>query len=42
VGLPGVNVHDWEVCHRESRITVSSMCPGTFDQIVYCVNKFMC
>jgi hypothetical protein len=35
VGPCGINVHDWEVCHRESGITVSSRCPDTFDQIVY-------
>jgi hypothetical protein len=35
VGPPSINVHDWEVCHRESWITVSSMCLDTFDQIVY-------
>jgi hypothetical protein len=35
VGPPGINVHDWEVCHRESGIKVSSGCPDTFDQIVY-------
>jgi hypothetical protein len=29
------NVHNWEVCHRESWITVSNRCPDTFDQIVY-------
>jgi hypothetical protein len=34
-GPSGINVHDWEVCHRESRITVSSGCPDIFDQIVY-------
>jgi hypothetical protein len=34
-GPPGINVHDWEVCHRESQITVLSGCPDTFDQIVY-------
>jgi hypothetical protein len=33
--LPGISVHDWEVCHREIHITVSSRCPDTFDQIVY-------
>jgi hypothetical protein len=32
---PIFNIHDWEVCHRESQITVSSRCPDTFDQIVY-------
>jgi hypothetical protein len=35
VGPSIINVHDWEVCHREIRITVSSRCPDTFDQIVY-------
>jgi hypothetical protein len=35
VGPPGINVHDWEVCHRESGITVLSRCPDTLDQIVY-------
>jgi hypothetical protein len=35
VGSPGINVHDWDVCHRESQITVLSRCPDTFDQIVY-------
>jgi hypothetical protein len=39
VGPSGINVHDWEVCHRESRIRVSSGCPDTFDQIVYVVNE---
>jgi hypothetical protein len=34
VGPHGIHVHDWEVCHRESQITVSSGCPDTFDQIV--------
>jgi hypothetical protein len=37
VGPPSINVHDWEVCHRESQITVSSGCLDTFDQIVYIV-----
>jgi hypothetical protein len=31
----GINVHNWEVCHGEIRITVLSRCPDTFDQIVY-------
>jgi hypothetical protein len=35
VGPPVINFHDWEVCHGESRITVSSRCPDTFDKIVY-------
>jgi hypothetical protein len=35
VGPPGINVDDWEVCHREIRITVLSKCPDTFDQVVY-------
>jgi hypothetical protein len=35
VDPPGINVHGWEVCHRESRITVSSRCSDTFDQLVY-------
>jgi hypothetical protein len=35
VGPFGINVHDLQVCHRESKITVSSRCPDTFDQIVY-------
>jgi hypothetical protein len=35
VDPPGINICDWEVCHKESRITVSSGCPDTFDQIVY-------
>jgi hypothetical protein len=35
VGPPGINVHDWEVCDRESQITVSSDCLDTSDQIVY-------
>jgi hypothetical protein len=35
VGPPGINAHDWEMCHGESRITVSSGCPDTFDQIGY-------
>jgi hypothetical protein len=35
VSTPGIIVDDWEVCHRESQITVSSGCPDTFDQIVY-------
>jgi hypothetical protein len=34
VGPSGINVHDWEVYHRRSRITVSSRCPDIFDQIV--------
>jgi hypothetical protein len=35
VGPPGINVDDWEVCHRESQSTVLSRCPDTFNQIVY-------
>jgi hypothetical protein len=35
VGPPGININDWELCHRESRITVSSRCPDNFDQTVY-------
>jgi hypothetical protein len=35
VGPPGINVHDWGVCHRRGQITVSSRCLDTFDQIVY-------
>jgi hypothetical protein len=35
VGPPGINVHNWEVCHRESQITVSSGCPDSFDKTVY-------
>jgi hypothetical protein len=35
VGPPGINVHGWEVCHRESRVTVSSRHPDIFDQIAY-------
>jgi hypothetical protein len=35
VGPPDINIHNWEVCHREIRITVSSGFPDTFDQIVY-------
>jgi hypothetical protein len=35
VGPPSINVHDWEVCHREHQITVLSGCLDTFDQIVY-------
>jgi hypothetical protein len=34
VGPPVINVHNWEVCHREIRITVSRRCPDTFGQIV--------
>jgi hypothetical protein len=34
VGPPSISVHGWEVCHRESQITVSSRCLVTFDQIV--------
>jgi hypothetical protein len=41
VGPPDVNVHDWEVCHREIRITLSSGCPDTFDQIVYTFRRFL-
>jgi hypothetical protein len=37
VGLPSIKVHDWEVCQKESGITVSSRCPDTFDQIVYVI-----
>jgi hypothetical protein len=37
VGPPSINVHDWEVCHRESQITVLGGCPDTFDQIVYII-----
>jgi hypothetical protein len=36
-GPTRINVHDWEMCHREIRITFSSGCPDTFDQIVYMV-----
>jgi hypothetical protein len=35
MGPPGINVHDWEVCHSKSQITVSSGYPDTFYQIVY-------
>jgi hypothetical protein len=45
MGPPSIKVHDWEVCHRESRITVSSGCPdrpNTFDQIVYIELKYYC
>jgi hypothetical protein len=35
MGPPHINVHDWEVCLREIRITISSGCPDTSDQIVY-------
>jgi hypothetical protein len=35
VGPPGINVHDWEVCHRERWITVASGCLDTFDDSVY-------
>jgi hypothetical protein len=34
-GPPGINIHNWEMCHRESLITVSSRYLDTFDRIVY-------
>jgi hypothetical protein len=36
VGPPSINVQGWEVCHKESQITVSSRCLDTFDQIHIC------
>jgi hypothetical protein len=35
VGPQDINIHDWEVCHRESWVTVLSGRPDTFDQTVY-------
>jgi hypothetical protein len=35
------NVHEWEICHRECQITVSSRSPDTFDQISMCIHIYI-